>query len=191
MKAALARCLAAAISLSVLVGVGWAGQAKPGAARLGRFTVESKGGLQGTIGGPWQFSGGVTATGPDIVLTCDTLKVWPGSKGGRDFDRAEANGHVIAHGRYVARDGSEWKVVGTADTGAYDGKTAQGALRGSVRINGTNQVTKAVFSVVADKMTYQVKTQQFQFDRGGQPVVVQFEQPEQPPATPKKQEGQK
>lgn len=190
MKAAIARCLLAAILLPVAVGAIWAGQSKSGAARFGRFTIESKGGLQGTIGGPWQFSKGVTANGPDITLTCDTLKIWPG-KGGRDFDRAEAVGNVTVHGRYIATDGSEWKVIGAADAGTYDGKAGQGALRGAVKVNGTNQTTKAVFSVVADKMTYQVKSQQFQFERGGQPVLVQFEQPEQQPAAPKKQEGQK
>jgi lipopolysaccharide export system protein LptA len=193
MKAAIARCLLAAILLSVAAGAIRAGQAKPGApkaARFGRFTVESKH-LEGTVGGSWEFSKGVTVNGPDLLVTCDTLKVWPGSKGGQDFDRAEAAGSVTVHARYIAKDGSEWKVLGTADTGAYDGKNGQGALRGAVKVNGTNQTTKAAFSVVADTMTYQVKSQQFQFERGGQPVFVQFQPPEQQPAAPKKQEGQK
>jgi lipopolysaccharide export system protein LptA len=191
MKAALARCLAAAILLSVAVGAIWAGQQKPGAARIGKFTLESNGGVQGPLAGPWEFSKGVTLTGPDIVVTCDTLKVWPSSQGGRDFDRIEATGKVSLRGRYTTKDGAEWKVTGSADSGAYDGKTGQGALRGAVKVSGTNQKTKAVVSVIADRMTYQMKSQQFQFERGGQPVFVQFEPPEQQPAAPAKQEGQK
>ena len=191
MRAAIARCLAAAILLSVAVGAIWAGQSKPGSARLGTFTLESNGGVQGPLGGPWVFSKGVTVTGPDILVTCDTLKLWPGSQAGRGFDRIEATGKVTMRGRYLTRDGSEWKVTGSADSGAYDGKTGQGALRGAVKVSGTNQSTKAVVSVVADTMTYQAKSQQFQFERGGQPVSVQFEPPEPQPAAPAKQEGQK
>jgi len=193
MKTAIARCLLAALLLVAATAATPAGQSKsgaPNAARFGRYTIESKGGLEGTIGGPWKFSKGVTVTSPDMVVTCDTLKVWPAAKGGRDFDRAEATGNINIRGRYLARDGAEWKVVGAAASGTYDAKTGQGVLRGEVKFHGTNQVTKAVLTVVADKMVYEVKTQQFRFERGGQPVVVQWEEPEQPAAA-KAQEGGK
>ena len=192
MKRAIPSCLLALI-LSVAAAVTLpAGQPKPGArnaARFGKYIIESRGGLEGTIGGPWEFSKGVTVTGPDLVLTCDTLKVWPGAKGGRDFERAEATGNITVRGRYLARDGAEWQVVGSAASGTFDGKTGQGVMRGGVKFNGTNQATKAVLSVVADKMVYQVKTQQFRFERGGEPVVVQWEEPQQPAAAAKQEGG--
>jgi lipopolysaccharide export system protein LptA len=190
MKTAIRRGLLVAGLVVVLAAVAAAGKpqpASPSATRFGKYTVESKR-LEGTIGGPWEFSNGVTVTGPEMTITCDTLKMWPTSKGGRDFDRAEATGNLVLRGRYLASDKTEWKVVGSAASGTYDAKAGQGVMRGGVKFNGANQTTKAVLTVVADKMIYEVKTQQFRFERGGEPVRVEWEEPEKPAASSKQEE---
>lgn len=181
--------LLAAFAFAVAAAAGPSQPAGAKGTRFGKYTVESKR-LEGTIGGPWEFSSGVTVTGPDLTITCDALKMWPASKGGRDFDRAEATGNIEIHGRYLASDKTEWKIAGSATSGTYDVKAGQGVLRGGVKFNGVNQATKAVLTVVADKMIYEVKTQQFRFERGGEPVRVEWEEPEAP-AAPGKQEEQK
>ncbi len=163
--------------------------ASPGAARFGRYTIEAKH-LEGTMTGPWEFSNDVTVTGPEVTVTCDRLQIWPPSKAGVDFERAEASGHVVVRARYLASDRTEWTVVGTAAFGSYDRKAGQGVLRGSVRFDGTNLTTGAVLSVAADKLIYEIKTRQFRFEKGEEPVRVQWEEP-QPAAGAAEQEGGK
>jgi lipopolysaccharide export system protein LptA len=187
------RVVLAAALISMLATALMGAQTKPArqsATRFGKYVVESKR-LEGKMGGPWEFSNGVTMTAPDMTITCDNLKMWPSTKRGRDFDRAEATGNVVVRGRYAASDGTEWKVIGSAASGTYDVTAGQGVLRGGVKFDGTNQTTKALLSVAADKMIYEVKTQQFRFERGGEPVRVQWEEPEQPIPPAKTQEGKK
>lgn len=97
---------------------------------------------------------------------------------------------MVVRARYLASDRTEWTVVGTAAFGSYDRKAGQGVLRGSVRFDGTNLTTGAVLSVAADKLIYEIKTRQFRFEKGEEPVRVQWEEP-QPAAGAAKQEGGK
>lgn len=175
------RALAITIAISSLAALAAAGQQKPAppaSSRFGNYVIRSDY-LEGNIGGAWEFSKGVTLTGPDITVTCDRLQVWP-TKTGTDIERAEASGNVIVRGRYLGADKTEWKVTGTSASASYDAKAGQGVLRGGVKFDGANLSTGATVSVVADKLSYDFKTQRFRFDRGATPVRVQWQEPEQP-----------
>jgi len=183
MRATVRRSLIAAVIVGCLAAAAGAGQQKPAgpnATRFGNYTIESQH-FQGTIGGAWEFSKGVKVTGPSLTMTCDNLKVWPG-KTSSDLEqgRAEATGSVVVRGRYVATDQTEWQVVGSAATGTYDGTKGEGVLQGGVEFHGTNLTTGAVLSVDADKLIYDVKSQQFRFERSNGLVRVKWEEPEQP-----------
>lgn len=194
----LRRSLALATALVGLVAAAAAAQTKPAvpaakttrsAARFGRYTIEAMR-LEGSMGGPWDFTKEVVVTGPDGTLTCDRLRIWPSNKAGVDFERAEAEGHVVIKGTYRATDNSEWKVVGAAAAGSYDRKAGQGVLRGNVKFSGVNLATGAQLAVEADKLIYEIKSRQFRFEKGAQPVRVQWQEPETP-AAPAKAEGGK
>jgi len=175
-KAAL--CALAVVVCSVTAGSARAAQATPArGSTFGRFTVEAKS-WGGDIQGPWEFSKDVKVTSSDLTMTCDRLKAWP-TKDGRDWERVEATGNIAISGRYVAADKTGWQVTGKADSASYDAKAGQGVLKGSVQFKAVNSVTGATISAVADKLTYDVKTRQFQFERGERPVRVEWEQPEQ------------
>ena len=178
---ALWQVLLAAVALASLAEAGTAGQVTGAGqtAKFGQYVIQSQR-LEGTIGGVWEFSKAVTATGPDVTITCDSLKVWP-TKSGQNVQRTEATGNVVVRGRYLASDKSEWKVIATASAGSYDAKAGQGELRGNVKFDGTNLTTGALVSVSAEKLVYDVKSRQFHFESVAEPVRVQWEEPTPPP----------
>lgn len=135
--------------------------------------------FEGILGGPGpgEWSGNVTITGDGAKVTCDRVKVWLAADG-RHIERAEASGHIVLQGRYVAADETEWKVVGTAETAAYEREAAEGTLEGSVEFTATNQTTGAVVSVTAEKLIYDIETRHFRFERGERQVQGKWDEPE-------------
>jgi len=181
----LRRALGVALALCCVAAPALAGQQKltgPARTKLGPFVIEAKH-LEGVVGGAWVFSKGVTATAPSGSLSCETLKLWP-TKAGRDVERAEATGKVVVRARYLASDQTEWQIVGTAGSASYDAKAGEGVLRGGVKFDGLNLTTGGKLRIGAEKLTYDLKSRQFRFDKAaekeGAPVRVEWEEPEQP-----------
>jgi len=173
---------AAAIILALTVGSACAGGSSTrNRVAFRTFSVEGQA-WGGPIEGPWEWSGQVTVASADMTLTCDRLKLWP-TKDGRDLERAEASGNIAIRGRYTAADGAEWKILGKAAAVTYESKAGQGVLHGSVNFEATNLATRAVLSVEAEKLTYDVKARTFHFSRGTEPVRLEWQEPK-PPASP-------
>jgi lipopolysaccharide export system protein LptA len=101
--------------------------------------------------------------------------------GGPRYGEGEAAGNVRIEGRYRSADETEWDVDGRADSAEYDRKTQQGILSGSVTFRAKNRATGRVVSVAAERLTYDVKTECFRFERGDTPVRMEWQEP-QPPA---------
>ncbi len=175
MRRMLALLALVGITAGALAGLALAGQAPPASTTFQRGTVEAKS-WAGPIQGPWEWSKEVKVTSSDMTMTCDWLKVWP-TGDGRDWEKIEATGKISISGRYVAADKTEWRVDGKAEAASYDAKTGQGVLKGSVDFKATNLATGATIAAVADKLTYDVKTRQFRFERGERPVRMEWEQP--------------
>lgn len=167
---------ALAIAVVTAAALALAGQpAATSSATFGKYVIEANY-SEGKMGGPWEFSQGVTVTGPDLKLTCDKLVVWP-TKTGRELARAEATGKVAVTGRYTAADKTQWRVQGTAQAASYDAAAALGVLRGSVQFESVNTATGVTLTVAAEQLSYDLKTQQFRFQRGAQPVRVEWREP--------------
>jgi lipopolysaccharide export system protein LptA len=174
------RRLVQVLAIAVLAGTALthvlAGQSAPAGAPFPGGTIEGE--FSGPIQGPWEWSKGAKITTADLTMTCDRLKVWL-TKDGRGWDRVEATGHIVANGRYTAANKDQWKVFGRAESGTYGSQTGQGVLKGSVDFRASNLTTGAIISVSADKLTYDVKTRQFRFDKGGSQVKMEWQQPVQ------------
>jgi len=140
------------------------------------FTIEGQS-LQGALQGPWEWTGSVTARTSSLTMTCDRLRMWL-TPDGRDADRVEATGNIRIAGRYITTDRTEWDVDGRADSATYEGKPGRGVLQGSVSFHATNLSTGAVVSAASQKLTYDIKTKRFRFDRGEQPVRMEWQEPE-------------
>jgi lipopolysaccharide export system protein LptA len=132
--------------------------------------------FEGVLGGPGEWSGNVTIAGADAKATCDSLKVWPAADG-KEILRARAKGNIAIRGRYLAADKTEWRIVGKADSAAYERESGQGTLEGSVTFEATNASTGAAVTVAADRLTYDVKTRRFRFEGVQQPVRGQWREP--------------
>jgi len=158
-----------------------AGPQQPNRVAFRSFIVQGRS-LQGPIQGPWEWAGSVTVTGYGMTMACDRLKLWP-TGDARDFDRAEAAGNIVIRGRYAAADKTEWKVLGKAAAATYQRKAGKGMLRGSVSFEATNAATGAILCVVADKLSYDFRARRFRFERGDQPVRVQWQEPELRPGS--------
>jgi lipopolysaccharide export system protein LptA len=141
--------------------------------------------FEGILGGPGpgEWSGNVTVSGAGAKVTCDRLKVWVAADG-RYIERAEASGHIVVQGRYVADDGTEWRIVGKAESAVYERKAAQATLTGTVRFEATNLSTAAAVSVEADRMVYDVNTRHFRFEGTGRPVRGEWDKPASPAEQP-------
>jgi lipopolysaccharide export system protein LptA len=188
MKKRLTQVLLVSMLLGCLLTVAFAGQSAPAGAPFPGGTIEGE--FSGPIQGPWEWSKGAKITTADLTMTCDRFKVWF-TKDGRGWDRAEATGHIVINGRYTAANKDQWRVFGRAESGTYDSQTGQGVLKGSVDFRASNLTTGAVISVSADKLTYDVKTRQFRFDKGEGQVKAEWRQPaqeEKPAAPPQKTE---
>ncbi|HUU53980.1 MAG TPA: LptA/OstA family protein [Armatimonadota bacterium] len=140
------------------------------------FTVEGTS-LQGALQGPWEWAGSVTVKGSGLTLTCDSLKMWL-TPDGRDAERVEASGNIRIAGRYVASDKTEWEVKGQAESGSYERKAGLGILKGAVSFEARNLSTGAVVSAAAEKLTYDLKSKRFRFERGERPVRMEWQEPE-------------
>ncbi len=155
------------------------------------FTIEGKS-LQGALQGPWVWTGSVTLEGSGLTMTCETLKLWL-TPDARDADRVEATGSIRIRGHYLGADKTEWDVRGQADSATYDRKAGQGILQGSVGFRARNLSTGAEVSAAAEKLTYDIKTKRFRFERGDRPVRMDWQesQPEaQPGGTSEAKPGQ-
>ena len=172
------RLLVAMLTLATLAATALAGQTSGMAFRT--FTVEGRT-VQGQLRGPWEWTGGVTVKGAGLTVTADSLKLWP-TPDGRDADRIEAAGNIKVEGRYVAADKTVWEIAGKAAAASYDRAAAEGVMRGSVTFRATNTETGAIVSAAADKMVFNFKTRQFRFERGEQPVHMEWQEPA--PAAP-------
>ncbi len=167
-----------ALVLAGLAACALAGQTSGMAFRT--FTIDGRT-VQGHLSGPWEWSGGVTVKGSGFTLTADSLKLWP-TPDGRDADRIEATGNIKIEGRYAAADKTTWDILGKAATASYQRASAEGVLRGSVTFHATNTSTGATLSTAADKMVYNITTRQFRFERGDQPVHMEWQEPAPTPA---------
>lgn len=167
------------ISLNVFVSL--AGAPPRQTTTFRSFSVEGQS-LQGDLGGPWEWTGKVVVTGSGITLTCDSLKLWL-TPDGRDAERIEASGNIRVQGRYVAADKTEWEVNGKAAAASYERKTGQGSLRGEVNFEAKNLATGAMINAAAEKLIYDLKTKRFRFERGEQPVRMEWQEPQPAPAT--------
>jgi len=172
--------LAATLGALAVAVCAFAGQI-PGMA-FRTFTVEGRT-VQGPLSGPWEWTGGVTVKGSGLTLTADSLKLWP-TPDGRDADRIEATGNVKVEGRYTAADKTAWDVTGKAAAASYQRTAAEGVMRGSVTFRAANTANAAVLSAAADKMIYNFKTRQFRFERGDQPVHMEWQEPAPPAPQP-------
>ena len=139
--------------------------------------------FEGTLGGAGEWSGNVKLAAADISMTCDRLKIWL-TPDQRYVLRAEAEGNIVVRGRYLDADKTEWEVVGKAKSGSYDKDSGQGALQGSVHFAATNLATKAMLSVEADRMTYNVSTRRFRFEGTTRPVRGEWQEPASQPQAP-------
>jgi lipopolysaccharide export system protein LptA len=168
------------VTLSVgAIAAALAGQTSGMAFRT--FTVEGRT-VQGQLRGPWEWTGGVTVKGANLMLTADSLKLWP-TPDGREAERVEATGNITVEGRYVAADRTPWEVSGKASSASYQRASAEGTMRGSVTFRAANAATGAVLSASADKLIYNFKTQQFRFERGDKPVRMEWQEPAPPAAS--------
>ncbi len=140
------------------------------------FAVEGQS-VQGALQGPWEWAGPVTVKGSGFTLTCDSLKMWL-TPDGREAERVEASGNIRIAGRYVAGDKTEWDVKGRAEAASYERKAGQGVLKGSVSFEARNLSTGAVVSAAAEKLTFDVKSKRFRFERGERPVRMEWQEPE-------------
>jgi len=159
---------------------------------LGKYVLESEH-LEGTLQGPLELSPKVTVTGAGVTITCDRLKVWPAPEG-RQIERAEAEGHIVIQGRYTASDRTEWQIIGKADSATYEREAGRGVLVGSVNFQATNATAGTTLTVEAHKLIYDFQSRHFQFERGADPVRVQWQEPESgatAPARPPQQQGGK
>ena len=134
--------------------------------------------FEGILGGPGpgEWSGNVTVSGAGARVTCDRLKVWVAADG-RHIERAEAGGHIVVQGRHVANDGTEWRLVGKAESAVYEGKSGQATLTGSVRFDATNLSTEAAVSVEADRLIYGTSTSRFRFEGVQRQVRSEWREP--------------
>jgi lipopolysaccharide export system protein LptA len=141
-----------------------AAQRKPVDLTIDTYAITSDQ-FGGILGGPGlgEWSGNVTVSGGGAKVTCDRLKVWPAADG-RHIERAEASGHIVIQGRHVANDGTEWRLVGKAESAVYEGKSGQATLTGSVRFDATNLSTEAAVSVEADRLIYDATARRFRFE---------------------------
>jgi lipopolysaccharide export system protein LptA len=144
------------------------------------FSVQGQS-VQGDLRGPWEWTGGVVVTGAGLTMSCDSLKVWL-TPDGRDAERIEASGNVRVQGRYLAADKTQWDIDGRAAAASYERKASQGILRGAVSFRATNKSTGAVLMAEAEKLVYDTTTQRFRFERGDQPVRMEWQEPEPAPA---------
>jgi len=168
------------VTLSVgAIAAALAGQTSGMAFRT--FTVEGRT-VQGQLRGPWEWTGGVTVKGANLMLTADSLKLWP-TPDGREAERVEATGNITVEGRYVAADRTPWEVSGKASSASYQRASAEGTMRGLVTFRAANAATGAVLSASADKLIYNFKTQQFRFERGDKPVRMEWQEPAPPAAS--------
>jgi len=169
--------LSLALALMPLIGHGsLAGAPQRQTAAFRTFSVEGQS-LQGDLGGPWEWTGNVVVTGAGLTMTCDTLRLWL-TPDGHDAERIEASGNIRVQGRYVAADKTEWDIKGKAAAATYERKSAQGILRGEVSFEAKSLTTGAVVTAAADKLTYDIKTQRFRFERGEQPVRMEWKEPQ-------------
>jgi len=165
-----------------------AGQSAPAGGPFRGGTIEGE--CRGPIEGPWEWPKGAKITTADLTMTCDRLKVWF-AKDARTWERVEATGHIVANGRYTAASKEQWKVFARADSATYNAQTGEGVLKGSVDFRANNLTTGAAISVAADKLTYDVRTRQFRFERGEGQVKAEWQEPaskEKPTAPPEKTE---
>jgi lipopolysaccharide export system protein LptA len=154
------------------------------------FTIQGQS-LQGALQGPWEWTGSVTATGSGLTLTCDSLKLWL-TPDGRDAERVEASGNIHITGRYLAADKTAWDINGQAKSATFERKTGQGILQGSVDFEAKNPVTGATVSAAAEKLIYDMQTKHFRFERGAQPVRMEWQEPAPPaPSNAQESPGQK
>ena len=177
-----ARTLFMALAVVGLAAATAGSQERPARMTLGQYVLESER-LEGTLQGPFELSPKVTVTGAGATITCDRLKVWPTAEG-REIERAEAEGNIVVRGQYTASDRTEWRIVGKADSASYERKAGRGVLIGSVDFQAANAATGTTVSVQAHKLTYDFQTRRFQFERGAQPVRVQWQEPESQPKPP-------
>ncbi len=178
------RC--ACVLLITLVAGGMAvaaAQRQPADLTIDKYVITGDR-FEGMLGGPGpiEWSGNVTVAGPSATATCDRLKVWLAADG-RHIERAEATGHIVIQGRFLAADRTEWRIVGKAESAVYDRKAAQGTMEGSVSFEATNLSTAAAVSVEADRLLYDVAARRFRFEGVERPVRGQWQEPaeEQPP----------
>lgn len=167
--------------ISLLSFISLAGAPPRQTAAFRSFSVEGQS-VQGDLGGPWEWTGNVVVTGSGLTMTCDSLKLWL-TPDGRDAERIEASGNIRVQGRYVAADKTEWDIKGKATTASYERKNAQGILRGAVSFEAKNQVTGAILNAAAEKLIYDMKTKRFRFERGDQPVRMEWQEPQPAPAS--------
>lgn len=179
-------------ALTVLLGLGLVSQgamAGGNAPRMtfGGLTIEGQS-WQGNFRqqGAWEWKGPVTVTSSGFTMTCETsFKLWP-TADLADFERAEATGNVKVAGRYITADKNTWDIKGRANSASYDRESQRGVLSGAVSFEATNSETGAVLTAVGEKLTYDIKTEGFSFERGDSPVRMKWQQPaeqkEAPPA---------
>jgi len=164
--------------LTAILAASFAGRTDAGqtaAIRLRSFSVEGQS-LQGSIQGPWEWTGGVTVSGSGMIVKADTLKLWL-TPDGRDAERAEASGNIRIEGEYITSDKTRWEIEGRAERASYEGKARQGVLSGSVSFKAKNQTTGAVLSAGSDKLFYDFETQHFRFERNDAPVRMEWQEP--------------
>ena len=127
--------------------------------------------------GPWEWKGPVTVETSGLTMTCDTsFKLWP-TADLSDFERVEAAGNVKVQGRYVTPDKAVWEIRGRAASATYERKSQLGTLAGGVHFEASNPVTGAVLTAVGEKLVYDAKSQRFNFERGQEPVRMEWQQP--------------
>jgi lipopolysaccharide export system protein LptA len=150
---------------------------KPAGILLEKYAITSDR-LEGVLGGPGpgEWSGNVTVSGEGGKATCDRLRVWLAADG-RYIERAEAGGHLVVQGRYVADDGTEWQIVGKAESAVYERKSGQATLTGSVHFEATNLGTGVVLSIDADKLVYDTSTRRFRFEGVQRQVRGRWQEP--------------
>ena len=160
------RCAYVLLITLVAGGMAVAAQRQPADLTIDKYVITGDR-FEGILGGPGpaEWSGNVTVDGGGATATCDRLKVWLAADG-RHVERAEAAGHIVIQGRYLAADRTEWRIVGKAESAVYERKTAQGTMEGSVSFEATNLSTAAAVSVEADRLVYDVAERRFRFHSG-------------------------
>ncbi len=126
---------------------------------------------------PWEWKGPVTVKASGLTMTCDaSFKLWP-TADFSDFERVEAAGNVRVEGRYVTSDKTAWEIRGRADSATYHRESQRGTLAGEVHFEARNSVSGAVLTAVGEKLTYDAESQRFSFERGEEPVRMEWQQP--------------